>query len=302
MFVGVGQNLQLVTNTTTPTPITVPAGQTITFNVPAGVPQATFTVVGGNGGRGYVESGYESYQTFGGLGGVITNTRSVNAGETYYCYAGNNGNTGSTGAVVITGGLATTPSKFGTGGNTVYAGGGGSVSAVSYNTTSNFIIVAGGGGGGGEPEVNAQPNTGKSGRNANTVTPVTSGILNSTSNGASTNQYFGAGGGGVIGGVQSLGKFGNAGSSLVPVGSTFTSSTGTPSITINYTTIQLLQIPQIFTYSYDGSTWNIGNNYSSIAIANSVCSNGNKYIAVGSNIAGSLNKSMVTKADSCKYF
>ena len=219
-----------ITQITVKSPITFNAGQTGSWTVPDGVKQATFTVVGGNGGNTYDDVGK------GGRGALITATLSVYSGQIYNVYVGNNGisNGGDFGnAEVVLGGKIAVPESFGNGGNGSYNfGSGGSLSALYLNKTP--LIIAGGGGSG------AMGNKG-----LDSTVFSTSGSIGTSSNGANAGltgsayvggSVGGAGGGGLVGGISSINYLGgNAGTSLVPTTPyTLGLSTGSPSITISW--------------------------------------------------------------------
>ena len=217
-----------ITQITVKSPITFNAGQTGSWTVPEGVKQATFTVVGGNGGGTFTYGN----GGIGGKGALITATISVYSGQIYNAYVGNNGiankvNYSDDNTTEVVGGKSTVPESFGNGGNgSLYLGSGGSLSAVYLNKKPLFI--AGGGGGAGWNGLNGLDSTVVS----------TSGSIDSSSNGADA-RHGGSGGGGLVGGIfiteESGDHMGNAGTSLVPTTPyTLGLSTGSPSITISW--------------------------------------------------------------------
>jgi hypothetical protein len=298
MFVGIGKPED---------PVNIVRSQGIVsyWIVPNGVTQATITVIGGRGGASV-------YAGVGGLGARVITILNVIPGNKYDIYVGNNGMDGANLRDAL-GGQSTDPNKLFSGGTSIEGtdksgGGGGSASSIFFNNIP--IIISGGGGGGGYYNSGGNGGINNNGDGGNG--PGTGGGIGGSGGGSggtigsgpkgsgsgigrnTTVNDNGAGGGGFNGGTASSSTSysgGGAGGSYVINTarsiSYATDTTGLPSITINYNYTKFL------TYSYDGLNWNIGNNYSSIAIGNALCWTGNKYIAVGSNIASSLNTSTV---------
>jgi len=186
------------------------AGQVKYWTVPKGVTSATFTVIGGSGGKGS-RCGIDGQSSLGGIGGKgakITITLKVTEGQLYYICVGNNGVDGGTdanhsGAYADAnwnkggnGGLLKSTSfqikgnggdsiadPVISGGNGYYCrgGGGGSISGVfllkDMNTMLRPLIISGGGGGGGAGggHRNTATNTNPGGNGGNSGENGTSG-------------------------------------------------------------------------------------------------------------------------------
>jgi len=205
---------------------------TYTTTVPCGVTQLNYTIVGGSGGNGYVN-------TSGGiaLGESITGTMTVAPGDNLTLTVGANGST----ATSYAGGAGGTGSGNGGAGN-IGSGGGGGGSEIYDNTTipsgSNFIIAGGAGGtsnsggsGGNGGLTTGQAGGGGTGGGGGTQTgPGTGGggggadgsVMNGGSGSGQTGASGGGGGGGYYGGGSGGGSIGGGGG-----GSSWTSSPGT---------------------------------------------------------------------------
>jgi hypothetical protein len=225
------ENFVTLTATTASYAAGVAGGET--WTVPAGITQATFTVVGGKGGNGLASIGSKAD---GGAGSNVTTTLyNLKSGDIYNIYVGNNG-------TLPNGGFSSDPGKLFSGGSSDltngslnYTGGGGAASFIT-NNINTIIIVAGGGGGGG---INANGGNGcaksdgaggdaipRSDCNPNTASIIycaigsggstTSTTYTSNIGAVGNSKFCGGGGGGYYGG-NSIGTYtgGGAGGSYV---------------------------------------------------------------------------------------
>jgi len=165
--------------------------------VPAGLSSVTFDARGGQGGTG------SSNSTMGGLGGRVTGSLSLTAGETITFYVGAVGGNGST-SRSLSGGR----NSGGAGGSSSRSGGAGGAHSEIVKSGTTVVIAAGGGGSGGW--------AGGAGGGGGSATYSAAGIANGVNGsagqaGAGTAGTTTGGSGGSIGGGGSLGS---AGSSL----------------------------------------------------------------------------------------
>jgi len=214
--------------------------------VPSNVTEATFTVIGGSGGF--------SKGPFGKIGGggakVTTTISGLKAGDIYYIYVGQNGDSDGTS---IGSNSADTNNYFGGGTSFMNTrGGGGAASFISLNNNTTFVdsqnnttilIVAGGGGGASDTLSGGSA----SDSNLGILTPDTPHIpktimntsyLGSETRGKSTtinNSSEGGGGGGAYFGQSGLSSSAGVSYTKYPHKSFVTDSSRSPSILIDWT-------------------------------------------------------------------
>jgi len=195
---------------------------TSTINIPAGVSNITYEIVGGTGGTGGtgVKQGSTNQTYPGGSGArgqkiVGTLNPSQVAGQTLSLHIAGNGGNGSANYFGASGGAAGAGlNSGGTGGSTPVSdddehwgasgGGGGGSSSISIGTTRLLIAGGGGGGGGGMqiyiPELTGDINGSTSNQLTTTLNASNGGTGGTPSD--AFNSAGGGGGGGAPGGVQ----------------------------------------------------------------------------------------------------
>ena len=233
------------------------------WQVPEGVTQATFTVIGGCGYGEVYNNGASTNNNLGGNGAKITALVTVVPGDIYSIYVGGNANgfKGGVNGYLDSNKLGGYYGSDGTGSSGSYKGGGGGSASFVYNYGVP-IIIAGGGGGcpnlttditnsdniGGSGGIN-QKGDGGNGTSPNGVPPPLGGqggqnINNNSTFGQknkNTNNSGGAGGGSNGGQVGGEYTSGGAGGSYINRNfsnnySFVTNSTGIPSILIDFST------------------------------------------------------------------
>ena len=213
------------------------------FTVPDGVTEVIITVIGGKGGiYDYTDINGQYSNKTGGFGGSVkAKTLSINQGDVFNFYLGNNGDDFTDDNNIIkAGGVssdATTTNPRGNfgGGYGNMGGGGGAASYITLNNNSTPLIIAGGGGGasrvnngssgcqnytntgGGNGENYYGYLNGKGGSGTEDPDVMNSNLTQGKTRGLNTEQFVtgGGGGGGCEGGSSGYGAGGGAGGSFL---------------------------------------------------------------------------------------